>query len=179
MRKVVLYHLMSLDGVAYEEPGDWLADEGDHLIDYLGQVIATQDDVLLGRGTYDYWVKHWPVSDFEPFAGFINSVRKHVVTSSALTSQWANTVVADTPAIDYVTDLKQRPGGDIGVHGSLSLARSLMRAGLIDRLQLVVAPAVVEKGRRVFQAEDVVRSWALTGVEQGRNGTLFLAYTKR
>ncbi|MFD9950206.1 dihydrofolate reductase family protein [Nonomuraea sp. NPDC059023] len=179
MREVVLYHLMSLDGVAYEEPGDWLADEGDHLIDYLRQVIATQDDVLMGRGNYDYWVKHWPTSDFEPFATFINSVRKHVVTSSALTSEWTNTVVAGTPAIDYVTDLKQRPGGDIGVHGSLELARSLMHAGLIDRLRLVVAPAIVGRGRRVFGAEEVVRSWALTGLEQGRSGTLFLDYTKK
>ncbi|GAA4049697.1 dihydrofolate reductase family protein [Nonomuraea soli] len=179
MREVVLYHLMSLDGVAYEEPGDWLADEGDHLIDCLGQVIATQDDVLLGRGTYDYWVGHWPVSDFEPFATFINSVRKHVVTSSELTSTWTNTVVAHAPAVDYVTDLKQRPGGDIGVHGSLHLARSLMGAGLIDRMRLVVAPAVVGQGRRVFEAEDVVRSWTLSGVEQGRSGTLFLDYVRR
>ncbi|MFI6817700.1 dihydrofolate reductase family protein [Nonomuraea sp. NPDC050328] len=179
MRNVVLYHLMSLDGVAYEEPGDWLGDEGDHLIDYLGRVISTQDDVLMGRGNYDYWVKHWPASDFEPFAPFINGVRKHVFTSSALTADWANTIVVDRPAIDYVADLKQGPGADIGVHGSLGLARSLMRAGLIDRLRLVVAPAVVGQGRRAFEAEDTVRSWALTGVEQGRNGTLFLDYSRK
>ena len=59
MRKVVLYHLMSLDGIAYED-GDWLADDGPQLVAYLSRVIATQDDVLLGRGPYDYWAGHWP-----------------------------------------------------------------------------------------------------------------------
>ena len=48
----------------------------------LADTIATQDDVLLGRGTYDYWVGHWPTSTVEPFASFINGVRKHVFSSS-------------------------------------------------------------------------------------------------
>jgi hypothetical protein len=54
-RKVVLYMLLSMDGVA-EEPGDWLFDADEGLVDNLGRVIRTQDAVLLGRGTYDYWV---------------------------------------------------------------------------------------------------------------------------
>ena len=121
MRKVVLYHLMSLDGVAYED-GDWLADDGPQLVAYLDRVIATQDDVLLGRGTYDYWAGYWPTSDFQPFAGFIDGTRKHVVTSSVPAQEWANCTLVTTPAHDYVTALKQGSGGDIGVHGSIELA---------------------------------------------------------
>ncbi|MEU7915821.1 dihydrofolate reductase family protein [Microbispora bryophytorum] len=176
MRKVVLYHLMSLDGVAYED-GDWLADDGPQLVAYLSRVIATQDDVLLGRGTYDYWAGHWPTSDFQPFADFINGTRKHVVTSSALTEEWANSTPVTTPAHDYVTALKQESGGDIGIHGSIGLARSLLQAGLVDELRLVVAPAVAGHGRRVFEG-DGVQSWTLLDVERGRNGTLFLDYSR-
>ncbi|MEU7855515.1 dihydrofolate reductase family protein [Nonomuraea sp. NPDC049141] len=174
MRNVVLYHLMSLDGIAYED-GDWLADDGPQLVAYLGRVIATQDDVLLGRGTYDYWAGHWPTSDFQPFADFINGTRKHIVTSSAPTQEWANSTPVTTPVRDYVTALKQGSGGDIGIHGSIELARSLLQAGLVDELRLVVAPAVVGHGRRVFEGDDV-QSWKLLDLERGKNGTLFLTY---
>ncbi|MGI5204990.1 dihydrofolate reductase family protein [Spirillospora sp. CA-108201] len=176
MRKVVLYHLMSLDGVAHED-GDRLADDGPQLVDYLGRVIAAQDDVLLGRGTYDYWVEHWPASDLQPFADFINGTHKHVVTSSAFSREWANSTRVTADVHDHVTAMKREPGGDIGVHGSIELARSLLRAGLVDELRLVVAPAVVGHGRRVFDA-DGVQSWRLAEVEQGKNGTLFLDYSR-
>ena len=84
MRKVVLYQLLSLDGVA-EEPSDWLFDADQAIFDNLARVIGTQDVVLLGRHTYDYWVGYWPTSDVEPFAGFINGTPKHVFTSASPT----------------------------------------------------------------------------------------------
>jgi dihydrofolate reductase len=176
MRKVVLYHLMSLDGVAHED-GDWLADDGAQLVPYLGRVIGTQDDVLLGHGTYDYWAGYWPKSDFEPFAGFINRTRKHVVTSTALSQEWANSTPVTTPADDYVTALKQRPGRDIGIHGSITLARTLLQARLVDELRLVVAPAVVGRGSRIFDGA-ALQQWKLTDLERGKNGTLFLDYSR-
>ena len=174
MRKVVLYHLMSLDGIAFED-GDWLADDGPQLLAYLGQVISTQHDVLMGRGTYDYWAGYWPTSDFQPFAGFINGTRKHVVTSSPPAQEWANSTVVTTPVRDYVTALKRQSGGDIGVHGSIDLARTLLRDRFVDELRLVVAPAVVGHGRRVFEGDDV-QSWRLLNAEWGKSGTLFLDY---
>ena len=59
MRRVVLFHMWSLDGVA-EEPSDWLFDVDQAVFDNIAQVIERQDAVLLGRGTYDYWAGHWP-----------------------------------------------------------------------------------------------------------------------
>lgn len=176
MRKVVLYHLMSLDGVAHEN-GDWLADDAPQLIPYLGGVIESQDDVLLGRATYDDWAGYWPKSEFEPFASFINGTRKHVITSTDLTLDWTNSTQVTTPANDYVTALKKQPGRDIGVHGSITLARTLLQAGLIDELRLVVAPAVVGEGNRIFENAPL-QQWKLNALEQGRNGTLFLTYTR-
>lgn len=110
------------------------------VFDNLARIIATQDDVLLGRGTYDYWSGYWPTSDVEPFASFINGTTKHVITSSAPSADWANTVAVHGPVVDYVTTLKRRDGGDIGVHGSIALAQFLLRADLVDELHLVVAP---------------------------------------
>jgi dihydrofolate reductase len=175
MRKVVLYHLLSLDGVAFED-GDWFNDAGPELVANLERVIGSQDDILLGRRTYDYWVGHWPKSDFEPFAGFINGTRKHVVTSSTPTEEWANTTLVTTPVADYVTAMKEQSGGDIGIHGSIELARSLLQDRLVDELRLVVAPSVVGRGRRVLDGGDGAQPVKLLDVQQSPKGTLFLAY---
>ncbi len=80
MRSVVLYTLLSLDGVA-TSPDDFILDWDDRLDANLAEVIAEQDAVLLGRGMYEEWAAYWPTSDIEPFATFINGVQKYVVGS--------------------------------------------------------------------------------------------------
>jgi dihydrofolate reductase len=177
MRDVVLLHWLSLDGVS-QEPSDWFFDDGPELFDFIGRVIATQDDVLLGRGTYDYWAGYWPTSDVEPFATFINSTPKHVATSSELSQPWNNTLVMSKPPIDYVRDLKQRPGGDIGIHASTELARSLIAARLVDHLRFVVPSSIAGHGKRLFDADatDDLQLLELAEVEQTPQGTLFIHY---
>lgn len=175
MRKVVLYQLLSLDGVA-EEPGDWFFDTDSAIFENLGQVIHGQDAVLLGRNTYDYWVDYWPTSDVEPFASFINGIQKHVFTSSTPLQEWANSTVVTSPAIGYVADLKQQAGGDLGVHGSIELARSLLGARLVDEMRLVIAPAIAGHGRRLFDAEDTLQKLDLINVDRAPSGALLLHY---
>ena len=149
MRKVVAYELLSLDGVA-EQPDEFITDFDDLMRENLGRVIAAQDAVLLGRRTYDDWAGFWPTSDIEPFASFINGVQKFVVTSTPLEHEWAGSVVVEGSLGDFVTELKQQPGEDIGIHGSISLTQSLLEAGLIDELRVVIAPAVHLHGRKLF-----------------------------
>jgi dihydrofolate reductase len=148
MRKVVLYELLSLDGVA-ERPVSFFLDFDDVMRENLRRVIADQDVVLLGRRTYDDWAEDWPGSDIEPFASFINKVRKYVVTSSPLAKPWENSAVAG-PLRDFVSELKRQEGGDIGVHGSLSVAHALLEEGVVDELRVVIAPAIAATGRKLF-----------------------------
>ena len=149
MRKVVAYELLSLDGVA-EQPDEFITDFDDAMRENLGRVIATQDTVLLGRRTYDDWAEFWPTSDIEPFAGFINGVEKFVVTSTTPEAAWANTTVVDGGLAEFVTKLRQQPGRDIGVHGSIALTQSLLEQSLVDELRLVIAPALHVNGRKLF-----------------------------
>lgn len=72
--------------------------------------------------------------------------------------------------------MKQQSGGDIGIHGSIELARSLLLAGLDDEVRLVVAPAIVGHGRRVFDGAEATRRLELLDVQRSPKGTLFLAY---
>jgi dihydrofolate reductase len=177
MRKVVLYELLSLDGVA-ERPESFFRDFDDVMGENLRRVIAEQDVVLLGRRTYDDWAQYWPGSDIEPFASLINSVRKYVVTSGQLAKPWENSAVIDAPVSDFVSELKDREGGDIGVHGSLSLARTLLQDGLVDELRLVIAPAIAVAGRKLFDGVPP-RRFQLTRNVSSPAGYLLLDFAAR
>jgi len=178
VRKVVLYELMALDGVA-EEPGNWMFDVDDDVFANLAEVISSQTDVLLGRGTFDYWAGYWTTSDVEPFAGFINTVPKHVFTSTPLDLPWSGADAVAGRAEDHVARLKAGAGGDIGVHGSITLARSLLQAGLVDELRLVVVPTVAHGGRRLFPEGPACRRMDLLSARPSSTGSLFLHYAAR
>jgi hypothetical protein len=93
VRKIVVYELLSLDGVA-EEPDSFIADWDDAMDANLAAVIATQDAVILGRRSYTEWAQFWPGSQIEPFASFINKVTKYVATSTPLDQDWVNATVS-------------------------------------------------------------------------------------
>ena len=176
MRKVVVYMLLSLDGVA-EEPGDWMTDFDQPIFDNLARVIGTQETILLGRGTYDYWVGFWPGDGPEPFHSFINGTEKHVFTSRPLDQEWAGTVVVDGPAEEHVRSLKRGDGGDIGVHGSIRLARSLGDAGLVDEYRLVVSSTVAGTGARLFVDGGPRRALTLLDATATPGGSMLLGYS--
>jgi len=150
MRKVVAYELLSLDGVA-EQPDEFITEFDEAMEENLARVIATQDTVLLGRQTFEDWAEFWPTSEIEPFASFINPVEKFVATSTTPEESWSNATVIGGALPEFVFELKQQSGGDIGVHGSISLAQSLFEVGLVDELRLVIAPALRISGRRLFE----------------------------
>jgi dihydrofolate reductase len=174
MGKVVAYELLSLDGVA-EQPDEFIVDFDEVMRENLRRVIATQDTVLLGRRTYDEWARFWPTSDIEPFASFINGVEKFVVTSTPPGESWAHSSVVDGGLVEFVTELKQRSGSDIGVHGSIALTQSLLEEGLVDELRLVIAPALHLRGRKLFD-RGLSRRLTLTRHDIAPSGHLLLDY---
>jgi len=161
VRKIVVYELLSLDGVA-EDPDKFFGWD-DVMDEHLSEVISTQDAVLLGRRSYDGWARFWPDSDIEPFATFINGVTKFVVTSTPLNGEWTNARLVEGNLVEFVRGLQDQPGGDIGVHASISVAQTLLAAGIVDELKLVISPAIAGSGRRLLdglpdQKLELVRS---------------------
>jgi dihydrofolate reductase len=155
MRKVVAYELVSVDGVA-EAPERFFGWD-DTMDANLAGVIETQDAVILGRRSYDEWSGFWPSSDIEPFASFINAVRKHVATSTPLEREWANSSVIEGDLVEFVQDMRDQPGGVIGIHASISVAQTLLAADMIDELKLVIAPAIVGNGKRLLDGLSDIR----------------------
>jgi len=174
VRKVVASHYLSLDGVA-EQPTEFVTDWDAEVDEYGSRAMASQDAVLLGRRTYDEWADFWPTSDIEPFASFINDVEKYVATSTTPERTWANTTVIEGGLSEFVTDLKQQPGGDIGVLGSIALTQSLLELGLVDELRLAIAPALHMHGRKLFD-KGLSRRLTLTRHSASPAGYLLLDY---
>lgn len=177
MRKVVVYELLSLDGVA-EEPDGFFADWDDAMEANLDAVIAEQDCVVLGRRSYDEWADYWPGSGIEPFATFINGVTKHVATSSPLDKDWPNATAVDGELVGFVRALREQSGADIGVHASLTVAQALLAGGVVDELRLVVAPTIASAGRRLLDGLPPVRL-ELVDSTTSPTGYLLLHYRLR
>ena len=149
MRTIVVYELVSLDGVA-EDPDSFIAEWDEAMDANLAAVIEKQDTVILGRRSYAEWAQFWPSSQIQPFATFINGVMKYVATSRPLDRDWANATVLDGGLVEFVRDLKQQRGGDVGVHASISVAKALLTADVVDELRLVIAPRIAGRGRQLL-----------------------------
>jgi dihydrofolate reductase len=174
VRKVVAYELLSLDGVA-EDCDRFISDWDDAMDANLAAVIAAQDAVILGRRSYDEWAEFWPSSEIEPFATFINGVAKYVATSTPLDRGWANATAVDGGLVEFVRALKGRPGGDVGVHASISVARTLLAAGVVDELRLVIAPTIAGSGRKLLDELPWIRLEPIRNVTSPR-GHLLVDY---
>ncbi|SCF29186.1 Dihydrofolate reductase [Micromonospora viridifaciens] len=174
MRKIVVTEFLSLDGVA-EAPDSFFTDWDDVVDASIPRAIATQDAVILGRRSYTEWSQFWPSSQIEPFATFINGVAKYVATSAPLDLDWANTTVIDSGLVEFVRDLKQQRGGDIGVHASISVAQALLAADVVDELRLVIAPCIVGRGRRLLDGLPSLRLESI-GSETSPTGYLLVDY---
>lgn len=174
MRTVVVYELLSLDGVA-QDPDEFIVDWDPAMDAHLAAVIAAQDAVILGRRSYEEWAAFWPSSDIEPFATFINGVQKYVATSTPLDRAWPNTTRIDAGLVDFVRGLKAQPGGEIGVHASISVAKALLASDVVDEVRLVVAPTIVGRGRRLLDGVRPIRLETIRS-ETSPTGSLLVDY---
>jgi dihydrofolate reductase len=174
VRKIVVYELLSLDGVA-EDPDRFFAHWDDAMDANLAAVLATQDAVILGRRSYTEWAQFWPNSQIQPFATFINGVTKYVATSTPLDRDWANATVLDGELVGFVRDLKQQRGGDVGVHASISVAQTLLASDVVDELRLVIAPTIAGRGRRLFDGSPSIQLESIRS-EISPTGSLLVDY---
>jgi dihydrofolate reductase len=155
MRKITAGMFIALDGVV-EAPDQWhfpyFNDEMGAAVD--GQLGAA-DTILLGRETYDSFAGAWPGREADggedaEFAKKLGDARKIVVSRQDLEFTWRNSELLRGDLVEAVAALKNEPGGDIGISGSVSVVRQLLAAGLLDELHLLVHPIVVGKGMRLF-----------------------------
>lgn len=157
--RVVVQEWVSLDGYA-SGPTDEMdvmsvvtekADQRSQ--SYNAEFLAAASAVLLGSRTYRKFVEYWPTAD-EPIAARVNDLPKVVASTSLESAPWGDhapaTVIADVEV--QVRRFRSEGQGMLVVWGSLALTHSLMDAGLVDELDLFIAPVWLGEGTRLLPA---------------------------
>ena len=193
--RVVVMEFMSLDGVVQapggpEEDtsggfrhGGWSTKYFDPEV--MGAVvdeIAERSEVLLqGRRTYEVSAAAWP-GRAGGLADWINNAQKYVVsdtlTAPDVTSWNPTTIIRGADLLDEVSALRDRPGGDVYIYGSLSVARTLLAAGMIDELLLMLEPITLGGGKTLFPADGEARQFELVSAQTANTGVLVCRYTR-
>jgi len=179
MRKVVSGLFMTVDGVT-ESPNEWQFDAFDaDMGAAMSAHIEAEDAILLGRVTYEQWASYWPTSTDEPYASHINNTPKYVVSTTLDTVEWGtydNISLVKGSLPETIAKLKQQPGKNIGVAGSPTLVRSMLQAGLIDELTLMIHPVVAGSGKRLFDDTDALKRMKLIDSTTTKSGVAVLTY---
>ena len=177
MRKVVAVELVSLDGVM-EAPEEWAFSYSNEEMEAANaKGMAASDAMLLGRITYEGLAAFWPHQPGGmPMVDYINSVRKLVVSKTLEEAGWNNSTLIGENALEYIAELKRQPGKDITIIGSAALVRSLLEAGLLDELRLMVHPLVLGGGKRLFEDGEEQETLELVSSEAFGTGVVSLAY---
>ena len=136
------------------ERGGWQAPLFDNEAGmFLNQVYERADAFLFGRRTYEIFAGSWgawadPGSN--PIWTALNSRPKYVASTTLTDPQWADTTVLSGEVAAAIGELKAKPGGELQVHGSGALIRSLLDHDLVDEMILFICPVVVGQGTRLF-----------------------------
>jgi dihydrofolate reductase len=154
MRKLVITENVTLDG-SVEMLDDWFDPQlqDDELLAESHRQDADSDALLLGRQTFEDFRSYWPnqSDDQTGITDYLNGVHKYVVSTTMTDPTWTNsTVIAEKDPVPRIRELKTAAGKDIVLTGSISLAHTVIAAGLVDEYRLFVYPAVQGRGRRLF-----------------------------
>jgi dihydrofolate reductase len=177
VRKIVAGLFISLDGVT-ESPQNWQmglmdAEAGAD----VGEGMEEADTILLGRRTYQEFAAYWPnAAPEDPFSAYINNTPKLVVSNSLTSVDWQGTTIISGDVNGQLAALKQGHGKNLGITGSVTLVRSLLRDGLLDELRLQVYPIVVGSGKRLFEESIGTKQLKLVDSTISTNGIALLHY---
>jgi dihydrofolate reductase len=194
--RVLVSEFMSLDGVVQApggkdedtsggfRHGGWSFEFFDPEV--MGAVIdeyAERCEVLLqGRRTYQVSAAAWPERGGDPFSDWINGAQKYVVSDTLSESDltWTpTTIIRGNDLVDTVSALRDQPGGDVYVYGSLSVVGALLQAGLVDELVLMIEPITLGGGKTLFPSDGEARRFELISAQAAKTGVQICRYRPR
>jgi dihydrofolate reductase len=165
MARITVVNNLSLDGVMQApgrsdeddrdgfEAGGWAVPYNDPVMGQaMGERMAQDTSLLLGRRTYEDFAGFWPKQTDNPFTAVLNSVQKYVATRTLSEPLWENSTLLAGDARDTVAALKRSSERDLVVLGSGELLGVLISEGLIDEYLLLIHPVYLGSGRRMFPA---------------------------
>jgi len=190
MRKIIVITQVTLDGVMQapggpeEDPrsgfthGGWAMPLVDDTLmkHVVGETIAGEFDMLLGRRTYDVFAGYWPKQGDHPIAKAFNKATKYVVTRRQEKLDWEKSLQIGGNVVDEIRRLKASDGPALQIWGSWELLQTLIVADLIDEYRLWVFPVVLGEGKRLFSDGVAPRGLTLVETRSTPKGVLINAY---
>ena len=156
MRRLKLQTQITLDGYMGGPNGemDWMSMSwSDDTSDYIREIMASVDTILLGRKLAEGFIPAWesrPEGEPDESIDWMINTPKVIVSNTLTEPPRDNVTVANGDLVESITALKAQPGGDIIAYGGGELVASLVEAGLIDELHLFVNPTAIGSGMPVF-----------------------------
>ncbi|MFC9250705.1 dihydrofolate reductase family protein [Amycolatopsis thailandensis] len=184
MRKLIVQQWVTADNLVADEDGGLGFVPGEPFSEktqpaFKASVMGLVDSVdtmILGANTYAMAKDYWPHAEEQgEYGEKVNALTKFVASSKLEKAPWGDfpeaTVTRDPAAT--VRELKEQGGKDLWLWGSLTLMRSLLDAGLVDEVRMMVAPVALGKGRRLFEDRRDLKPVEATAFE---NGVVILRY---
>jgi dihydrofolate reductase len=188
MRKLIAGMKISVDGKTEGPQGtaDWVEAWSD---DY--GLMPQIDACLLGGGMYPGYEGYWSAIQDHPdkpawitgnlptpaeiaWARFAAQTPHYVLSSTLTSALWPKTSFVQ--GLEGVVALKQQPGKDIYLIGGARTTASLIDAGLVDELRLIVYPLIAGEGKALFATAEYRRALELQKAEQLEAGRVSLIY---
>lgn len=185
MRTLAITQNITVDG-SIEMLGDWFdpQSQGDtdnaDLLEELTREDEESAGLVLGRRTFEDMRGYWPEQQDDDTTGItasLNQMQKWVVSSTMTDPQWQHSTVLDGDPVAQVRALKEQPGKDLVVTGSITLCHALIEAGVVDQYRLYVYPVVQGRGRRLFPDGVAVPPLQLLYARAFRCGITYSRYT--
>jgi dihydrofolate reductase len=189
MRKIIAITQVSLDGVMQapggpeEDPsngfteGGWALPFVDEVAGkIIGEIIAGEFDMLLGRRTYEIFAGYWPNHDDNPIGKAFNKATKYVVTRTLDHFDWKKSQRVDGDIVGKIRQLKASDGPPLHIWGSSELLQTLIAAELIDEHHLWVFPVALGKGKRLFEKGAPPRGFNLVETRSTPSGIIANTY---
>lgn len=190
MRKIVVFTMVSLDGVMQapggpeEDPsedfkyGGWTAPYTDKSFGpILQKELSVPFDLLLGRKTYEIFAKYWPKQKGmvgDPF----NKCKKYVVSEKGVDLTWKESILIDGDAVSKLKALKAEDGPVFHVWGSSVLIQTLLKNDLVDELRLRIYPITLGSGKRLFAEGTIPAAFELLDSTALPNGVILANYRR-
>jgi dihydrofolate reductase len=190
MRKIVVFMMVSLDGVMQapggpEEDtsdgfqyGGWTVPYSDEAMgDIINEELSVPFDLLLGRKTYEIWVPYWPKQTgavADPF----NKAKKYVVSDKGVDLAWKESILITDDVVAKLKALKKEDGPVFHVWGSDTLVQTLLKNDLVDELRLRIYPITLGTGKHLFAEGTIPAAFELLNSQALPSGVILANYKR-
>lgn len=177
--RIIITQNLTLDG-RVEMLDDWFDPQAqdEELSAELMRQSAEEDVLLLGRQTFEDFRGYWPLQtdDTTGVAQQLDRVDKRVVSSTLTDPGWRNSSVIAGDPLDAVRRLREEPGRDAILTGSIRLAHTLIEADLVDEYRMFVYPHWQGRGRGFFPDGAHSRRLRLLETKAFPSGIIYSAF---